>query len=188
MNKTISLKRIFFVSLCVAILLSITLKHCIDVRDIEAAKEAVETARDVYSVVQFAKNVKKVSDKIEETQTVNTTTTTSNEEPDSSEYYKYYTKEQLTELKRICLPRLKKDGNGAIEYHAIEQAVFKWVKGIRFEEFMETATARVIPHEGSLYRITEKWTTPVVEYQGVYRAATIYRTRPKFFNLLKNSK
>ncbi len=181
MHKTVSLKHIFFVILLVTVFISITLKHCISVKDIETAKETVEVVRDVYSVTKFAKNVKDISNAVEETQTVTTTTTTSNEEPDSSEYYKYYTKEQLTELKKHCYPTPVKDG--VREYHAIDQSVKKW-GGVPFREFMDLfkrGKEYSFPKKpDQKFLSTEEWTSPLVYHNGILKPKTIFRTNGRY--------
>ncbi len=112
---------------------------------------------------------------------------------DSSQFFQFYTKNQLTELKKICFWRARTDGKQGYEHHAINQSVEKW-KGVPFDEFMETIRKEnfCADKDGKTYFITEKWTIPAVKQDGIFKPATIFRTTNKYSkireNYLKNQK
>lgn len=162
----------------IIVLLYVTIKQLFSNESRIIIKEAVTVVRDVKNAISLVEKVDEVSKEIsnENVTTEENFSITNNNEPDSSEYFKYYTKEQLTEMKKICLRKSRSDGKEGYEHHAIDQAVSKW-KGIPYREFMETfAKGKFHKDKSGIYRITKKWTIPLVEHSGSFRSTTIYET------------
>jgi|GEM_PF-3059396 len=112
---------------------------------------------------------------------------------DSSQFFQFYTKNQLTELKKICFWRARTDGKQGYEHHAINRAIEKW-KGIPFEELCETIRKENLctDKNGEWFFISTKWTAPAEKQNGIFKPTTIFRTTHKYSkireNYLKNQK
>jgi len=138
---------------------------------IKAIEKTAKVIRETKKIHNFAKTLNEVAKNSDKT--TEATNNDKNNKIDSSEYYKFYSKSQLSEMKKCCLPVYK---NGKLEFHAVDQAVFKWHGKISYEEFMNTFKSKQFVTKKGLYRITEKWSMPMVEHNDGLRAGTIHNT------------
>ncbi len=174
--KTIFFRPKFPIIILILIMLSVGIK---------ISYESFCEYRKINHFVYFCE---KVSDFVKnETITENSKTTES--EFDSSQYFQFYTKEQLTELKKICFWRSRSDGKQGYEHHAIDRAVGKW-KGIPYQELMETFRKENLctDKDGEWFFVATKWSAPALKQDGIFKPATILRTTNKHLKLKENFK
>jgi len=182
-NIALSPKIIFSIVLSIGILFYIFSK-ILSTDSIKAIEKTAKVIRETKKIHNFAKELNEVAKSSDKT--TEATGNDKNNNIDSSEYYKYYTKAQLSEMKKYCLPVF---GEHKTEFHAIDRAVDRWHGHISFDEFMNTVKNGVeITTKKGIFKVTEKWSAPTGYISGEKKAATIYKTSPELLRELNKLK
>jgi len=152
---------------------------------INAIEKTAKVIRETKKIHNFAKQLNEISKSKDKT--TEATGSDKNNNIDSSEYYKFYTKSQLSEMKKYCMRWHNSETDQP--YHAIDQAVYKWHGHISYGEFMNIVKNGVeITTKKGIYKVTEEWSAPTGNVSGVNRAATIIKTSPELLRELNKLK